>query len=253
MGIHITLIFFTGEKPKQGQRRDIQDVYEAVANGESIQSLCENGHAQIVNRCLKVLQLGEAKRQRTHTRDFMTEGIWIWGPSGCGKSHEAFKDFTHETHYVYSADNGWWDGYEGQETVICDDFRADLKFSMLLRLVDKYPMKVPRRHIGPASFLTKRLIITAIAPPEQVYANIDAYEKWEQFNRRFKIIEKKDREPEPEPDPESGEKEVPEASKSSPDVEDFSEVAGNTMTATSGTVEAYSAYDNDFCPSSGYD
>ena len=188
----------------------------------------------------------------------MTEGIWMWGPSGCGKSHKAFENFSHDTHYVYSSDNGWWDGYDGQETVICDDYRADLKFSMLLRLVDKYPMKVNRRHIGPASFMAKRLIITAIAPPDQIYGNIDAYEKWEQFNRRFKVIEMKEREPEPEPEPEpeteagsvSSQQQAPEASKS-PEV-DFSEVAGNTSAATSGTVEPYSAYSSDFVPSSGY-
>lgn len=219
-------------------------MYEAVEQGATIAQLCEEGNAALVNRCIKVLQLGEAKRQRTATRTSMTEGIWIWGPSGSGKSHDAYKDFSPDTHFVFNAaDKGWWDGYEGQETVILDDFRADIKFSELLRLVDKWPHKVPRRHIGPASFQSKRVIITAIAPPEQVYAGIEAYEKWEQFNRRFKVIEKKEREPEPEPEPVS---------------ETVSEVAeGNTNASATasipGPVSAFSAYEKDFVPSSGYD
>ena len=120
----------------------------------------------------------------------MTKGLWIHGPSGCGKSHKAYEGFDPDTHYVLNTqDKGWWDGFTSEHThVIIDDFRADLKFSELLRLVDKWPHKVPRRHIGPASFCATHVTITAIAPPEEIYSGIEAYEKWEQFNRRFEVI-----------------------------------------------------------------
>ena len=26
-----------------------------------------------------------------------------------GKSHEALKDYTNDSHYLYPNDNGWWD------------------------------------------------------------------------------------------------------------------------------------------------
>ncbi|QMW68923.1 replication-associated protein [Crucivirus-458] len=230
----------------QGQRRDIQDLYECVAQNEtSIAQLCDEGNAALVN---KVLQLGEAKRQRTTTRTTMTEGIWIHGPSGCGKSHAAMANYDTNTHYIYNAeDKGWWDGYQGQEVVIMDDFRAcNLKFSQLLRIVDRWPFTVPRRHIGPASFLAKKVIITAIAPPEEIYAGIEAYEKWEQFRRRFKVIEMKEREPEPEPEPEPVSKTVSEVGGGNTE-------APPTGPSIPGSVSAFSAYDKDFIPSSGYD
>ena len=38
----------------------------------------------------------------------------------------------------------WFDGYDGQDTAIFDDFRASgNRFSYILRLIDRYPMDVP--------------------------------------------------------------------------------------------------------------
>lgn len=45
-------------------------------------------------------------------------GIWIYGPPGTGKTHRA------RTRYgkVYlKPQNKWWDGYQGEETVVIDD------------------------------------------------------------------------------------------------------------------------------------
>ncbi len=64
----------------------------------------------------------------------------------------------------------WWDGYDGQEDVVMDDFYGWLKWSFLLNLLDRYPMLVPIKG-GTKEFVAKRVFITSNKKPEMWYPN----------------------------------------------------------------------------------
>jgi len=117
----------------------------------------------------------------------MTKGIWIYGPTGRGKSHEAFQGFSPSTHYLYTDDGGWWDGYVGQETVIINDFRGKIPYDYMLQLIDKWPFNVRRRNREPFPFTSKRVIITSSLSPEDVYHNREENDKIEQLLRRLEV------------------------------------------------------------------
>ena len=87
-----------------------------------------------------------------------------------------------------------WDGYKGQEIVIFNEFRGQIKFSELLDLCDKWPKTVKWRCRESVPFLAKTIIITSIKAPDEVYARLLQDEPMAQFERRFEIrhLEKND-------------------------------------------------------------
>lgn len=104
-------------------------------------------------------------------RDVKPTVVWIHGPTGTGKTRYVWDK---EGEALWSANNGltWFDGYQGQEAVLFDDFRGDwCKFHYLLQLLDRYPMKVPVK--GDYVWWSPlRIYITSSKAPSDVY-NID--------------------------------------------------------------------------------
>lgn len=176
-----------GKMCSKGQRNDLDAIRNEIINGTSVDDIAmENPgiYHQYGRTLCKLEDIQLRKRFRTE----MTEGIWYWGKTGVGKSHKAFEGFHPDTHYLLPNDNGWWDGYKGQETVIINDFRGELSYNFLLQLVDKFPMNVRRRNREPFPFTSKKVIITSSIPPKKVYARRLEQDHLRQLRRRFKVI-----------------------------------------------------------------
>jgi len=72
-------------------------------------------------------------------------GHWFYGKAGVGKSHKVFMDMCNvyeDQVYVKEVQDEWWDGYEGETVLIINEYRAEIKYSELLSLCDKWPKKV---------------------------------------------------------------------------------------------------------------
>lgn len=179
-----------GERPRPGRRTDLETLAAEVKQGRKIKDIILNdpqAYHQFGRTLEKIADVAQPS-----TRSSMTEGLWLWGPTGSGKSRRAFADFSPDTHYVVPLeDKGWWDLYEGQATVILDDFRGSLSYATLLRMVDRYPFSVPRRGRIPAPFVSTLVIVTSSLPPEQVFHNLAEKDSLDQLYRRFKVEELK--------------------------------------------------------------
>jgi len=180
--------FTAGEPAAQGVRKDIAEAINAIKTGETTVDQMVLSSPELFHTYGRTLSYAEDVVLRSKYRTEMTEGYWYHGPTSTGKSHVAFDGFDPSTHYVYKLNEQWQDGYTGQETVIINDLRNEIKFNHMLLLVDKWPHSVPRRGREPAPFLAKKVIVTSSMSPLAIYGN-QPDDSVDQLLRRFKVIE----------------------------------------------------------------
>jgi len=112
----------------------------------------------------------------TKPRQWEMEIIVCQGPTGTGKSKYCNDNFPNA---YWKTRGEWWDGYEGEEQVIIDEFYGWLPWDFLLRLCDRYPLKVPIKN-GFCEFTSKTIIFTTNEIPNAWYKNC----KFDPFARR---------------------------------------------------------------------
>lgn len=174
--------------PKQGERNDIKDVVDMVLRNETTVNEIIVNQPMLYHQYGRTFEKAEDIKLQSMFRTWETTGEWHYGATGTGKSQYAFENYSPDTHYLLIDDNGWWDGYKGQDIVIINDFRGWIPYDMLLNLLDRYPMTVKRRGRCPAPFMSKKIIITSSLHPSEVYCNRHVNDSLEQLLRRLKII-----------------------------------------------------------------
>ena len=94
--------------------------------------------------------------------------------------------------FIKSGSYRWFDGYDAHRFVIFDDFRdSQCEFSFLLRLLDRYPLRVEIKG-GTRQWKPHTIVITSPMPPEETYQTMqqnDRYDKIQQLIRRIDITE----------------------------------------------------------------
>lgn len=155
-----------GELTKgQGSRSDLDGIKVLIDSNCSLAEIRDAHYGDFI-RYQKSIRF-DREFVRSH-RSEPTELHIHWGATGTGKSKYC-RD--HYPEAYWKPFGKWWDDYDGQETVVIDEFYGWLPFSVLLRLADWTPLYVPNKG-GFAKFTAKRIIITSNADPESWYPGV---------------------------------------------------------------------------------
>lgn len=108
----------------------------------------------------------------------------FWGASNTGKSRRAWEESGLD---AYSKDprTKFWDGYQGQENVVVDEFRGDIDIAHILRWTDRYPVRVEIKGSS-VPLSAKKIWFTSNLDPRSWYPNLDA-DTLEALLRRLEI------------------------------------------------------------------
>lgn len=96
-----------------------------------------------------------------------------WGPPGVGKTRRVSAEVS-ESVYWLPKPNGtrvFWDGYEGQEDVVIDEFFGWMPRDLMCRLCDRTPFRVETKG-GSVPFVAKRIFITSNKAPNAWWSRI---------------------------------------------------------------------------------
>ena len=125
-------------------------------------------------------------------REWFTRGIWYWGPTGTGKSHKALEGYSRATHYISPGDGKWFDGYDGQEIFVINEYRGGMGeagFTDLLQMCDWVPHWLSRRGREPIPFMAKLVIITSSMSPTEIFqTRVGSTDSIAQLERRFTVV-----------------------------------------------------------------
>lgn len=161
------LVLERGDKPKQGNRTDIEICKEILAKTGKMREVVEvSNNYQSIRTCEKYLTYKEPNRK------WDTEVYWFFGETGTGKTRKAM-EMAGDDVWVSGRNLKWWEGYDAHENVIIDDFRGDFcTFHELLRILDRYEYRVEVKG-GSRQLLAKRIWITSCKSPWEVYDKSD--------------------------------------------------------------------------------
>lgn len=169
-----------GELPRQGKRNDIQEACDLIKEGKRLKDL----DGAVVVKYAKGLQLYRQLFQAP--RNTPPTVHWFYGSTGTGKSRRAAELGGDDIYW--KPPGKWWDLYSNEKTVVLDDLRSeDYSFQFLLRLLDRYPLKVEFKG-GFCEFTSSVIIITAPCRPEELYTFYDQRDHIAQLHRRITHI-----------------------------------------------------------------
>ena len=156
-----------------GERTDIVAIMARIREGASDRDIADEfpGNWVRYHRAFERYRCILAPVERT----WVTHTTVLWGPPGTGKTRRAFELAGPGAYWVTYGTSAtapqYYDGYDGQECVVFDEFFGQIRRQEMCKLLDEYPCNVPTRG-GQQPWLPKRVIITSNTEPVQWWSRL---------------------------------------------------------------------------------
>lgn len=189
-------VFHQDNRKGQGARTDLKVVYDLAKEGKLNTIAAEHTETYLKYHAA-IGRIANLRDYDTSPRRFKSEVYWLYGLTGVGKtraifSREADADERGDIWWSSESCKSFFNGFCSHPIVVFNDFRPDqLNFSTMLRLTDRYPMKVNVKY-GSAEWNPKRIYFTAPFHPKEMFGQMSGEGEIQQLRRRItKVIEVK--------------------------------------------------------------
>lgn len=136
--------FEYGTPAKDRTRTDLTSFRTDILNGRSDLELSET-HTNAFARYPRFVDRLRFAKQQSENRLREVKVYILWGDTGCGKTRYVYDH--HNIDDIFKLDLGdsttvWYDGYVGQSVLLIDDFYGQIKYHVMLNLLDIYPYRL---------------------------------------------------------------------------------------------------------------
>lgn len=161
----------TGEPMRPGKRTDLIEACETIKQGATFLEIAEKHPTELV-KYTRGLSTLKSIYDKQNTKEFRhIHCLVLWGAAGTGKTRKAYE--LHPNLYKLAAPKGdtlWWDGYDGEDTILLDDFYGWVKYHDLLHILDGYQLRLEIK--GSTTWANwTTVIITSNKPPKSWYCH----------------------------------------------------------------------------------
>lgn len=158
----------------QGTRTDLEEATDLLLQGTKVRDVALEHPTAFVKYHRGFERLAALVADKPRTEDRKVEVIVYWGPTGTGKTRRAKYENPRDQRYDLSPQASgqvvWFDGYSGQPTILIDEFRGQIPFQYLLRLIDPHPsLEYVQVKGGSVPAQWTRVVITSNIHPKYWY------------------------------------------------------------------------------------
>lgn len=164
--------FIKGQPSKQGKRTDIENVTKNILEGKSITNIALEYPKEFIKYHKGIEKLhGHVLKERTKEFRQVKTRVY-WGDTGTGKTRQTFRKCQDNYYKLDCANHLWFDGYQGEENLIIDDFYGWIRFGQLLNLLDGHPLRLEIK--GSFTYANwNSVFITSNTHPSEWYKALD--------------------------------------------------------------------------------
>ena len=180
-----------GEIPNErpGKRTDIDMLYDMVKNGMSNYEILEENPKYLlhIDRIDKARKTYLEEQYKNVWRDL--DVTYIWGATGAGKTRGVKEKYGYANVYTITDYSHPFDGYKGQDVILFEEYRSNIRIGDMLQYLDGYPIELPCRYANKVACYTKVFFCTNVDIRSQ-YRDIqtDYPETWNAFLRRINRV-----------------------------------------------------------------
>ena len=155
----------------QGHRSDLDEVVGKLKNGTKLSEIMLEHPKTYCQYRNGLKDISATVTKNRLLKEVTPEVIVLSGPTGVGKSHRAVHEYGAK--YMIKGKNlDWWQDYEGQNTVVIDEYSNNVSCDELLNLTGKRYLPLRLNVKGSHTYANwTRLIITTNLRREQLHSN----------------------------------------------------------------------------------
>jgi hypothetical protein len=177
-----------GDHPKEGEKLDSKwaIINRLISDGADLLTILE----RYPDTIRQIGQLKQLIYEHSHTAQMSEwrdlDVTYIYGDSGTGKTRYVMDTYGYDKVYRVTDKKNPFDGYQGQEIIVFEEFRSSFMLDEMLNYLDGYPIQLPCRYANKYAGWVKVYIITNIDLNEQ-YERIQEnhFESYNAFLRRI--------------------------------------------------------------------